>query len=76
MTQPGPTLSDAANPQRRLRKLKESRANLIAIIQEKEDCLDIIDAEIADLDAALVSNIPESWIERAIWKARKWIRGC
>jgi len=46
---PGPTLADAKGT-RRLRKLKESRDNLMAIIAEKQENVRIIEHEIEQLE--------------------------
>ena len=49
MTAPGPTLADAKGAQR-LRKLIESRDNLLAIIVEKQENVRIIEHEIVQLE--------------------------
>lgn len=49
MTAPGPTLADAKGAHR-LRKLRESRDNLLAIIVEKQENVRIIEHEIAQLE--------------------------
>jgi hypothetical protein len=52
-TLPGPTLADTKG-ERRVRKLRETRANLYAQIKEKRGSIRIIDHEIAQLELEVI----------------------
>jgi hypothetical protein len=72
VTLPGQTLADAGGG-RRLRKLRESRDNLRAIIAEKQESIAIIEHEMYQLDPSSVSMEAkaEEFAMRQIERIRK-----